>query len=236
MWDAQLPALAERYRVIRYDLRGFGDSPTPSATFSHRRDLANLLDALGVERAALIGASYGGRVAIDFALEQPERVAALVTVGAALSGHAMASALDAAEAEIEAAFLAGDFQRAAEVDVRVWVDGPQRAPADLAPAFRARALELARHVYEVAQDGAPPAQLDPPALARLEQITAPTLVIVGALDQPDMLTIAELLATRVPGARRAIVSDTAHLPSMEQPDTFNALVREFLDEVLYSVV
>jgi pimeloyl-ACP methyl ester carboxylesterase len=234
MWDAQLPALATRCRVIRYDLRGFGDSPMPPGPFSHRRDLAALLDHCGLERAALIGASYGGRVATEFALEQPARVAALVTVGAPLGGLAMSSVLDEAEAQIEAAVEAGDLDRAAEIDVRVWVDGPQRQPSEVEPTFRARAHALARHVYEVmlagSPEGGPPAPLTPSAVQRLEQLAAPTLVVVGALDQPDILRAAEQLAQRIPNARHALLPDTAHLPSLEQPTAFNALVLDFLAE------
>jgi 3-oxoadipate enol-lactonase len=237
MWDAQLPALAARYRVLRYDLRGFGDSPMPPGPFSPRRDLAAVLDHCGVQRATLIGASYGGRIATEFALEQPARVAALVTVGAPLGGLAMSSALDDADAQIEAAVEAGDLDRAAEIDVRVWVDGPRRQPSDVEPVFRAQAHAFARHVYEAmlagAPDGGPPEPLTPPAVERLEQLAAPTLVVAGALDQPDILRAAEQLAQRIPGARDAIVPNTAHLPSLEQSDVFNALVLDFLVSIVW---
>src|SRR5947209_8694969 len=71
MWDEQMPVLAERYRVVRYDLRGFGRSKMVAGAFSHRADLAALLDALGIASAALVGCSFGGRVATEFALEFP---------------------------------------------------------------------------------------------------------------------------------------------------------------------
>jgi diamine N-acetyltransferase len=139
--------------------------------------------------------------------------------------------LDAFEAEIEEAFEAGDFDRAAEVDVRVWVDGPRRTPAEVDPSFRARAHELARSVYTATDEGGRSSQLDPPAIDRLQELRVPMLVVVGDLDQPDILRIGDKLATDIPGARRVIVHGTAHLPSMEQPEQFNRILREFLNSL-----
>ena len=87
LWDGQVDALAGQYKVIRPDLRGFGQSPLPGGPFSHVEDVRALLDHLGVERAAVVGNSFGGRVALDFALVHPERTDALVLVAAALTGY-----------------------------------------------------------------------------------------------------------------------------------------------------
>jgi pimeloyl-ACP methyl ester carboxylesterase/GNAT superfamily N-acetyltransferase len=228
MWDPQVAHLAARYRVVRYDLRGFGRSPMVPGSFAHHDDLAALLRQLGVDRATLVGSSFGGRVAIDSALAHPKLVRALVLVAPALGGHPMSEELDAFDAEIEQAFLAGDFARAAEVDLRVWVDGPRRAPEQVDAAFRARAGAMARHVYEIAVDGGESRRLDPPAANRLAQLRVPVLVVVGELDQPDMLAIAARIEQQAPDIRVQRMANVAHLPSLEQPEAFNRIVDAFL--------
>ncbi len=229
MWDAQVSAFNPSKRVIRYDLRGFGRTAKPAIPFSHRDDLAGLLRERGIDSAVVIGASFGGRVAIEFAIEYPDKIDALVLVGSALGGYRFSDELDVFEAEIEDAFVAGDYDRAAEVDVRVWVDGPQRTPEQVDPAFRARAHELARGVYTATDEGGSSQPMDPPAIERLRELRVPTLIVVGDLDQPDILRIADRLVMEIPGAKRVVMHGTAHLPSMEQPERFNSILREFLD-------
>jgi pimeloyl-ACP methyl ester carboxylesterase len=231
MWDDQLPAFAARYRIVRCDLPGFGDSSLPRDEFAPLAQLAALLTHLHIERAAVVGCSFGGRIALDFALEYPARVGALVLVGSGVGGYRMSAALDAVEEQIEAALAAGDLDHAAELDLRAWVDGPRRTPEQLDPAMRARAHVMARHVYEVAAEGGRPLLPARPAVERLTELRVPTLVLVGDQDQPDMLTIADLLAGGIPGATKATLAGTAHLPNMEQPQTFNRLVLDFLAEV-----
>ena len=231
MWDDQLAALAERYRVVRCDLPGFGESGMPSGEFAPWRLPVDLLDRLGIERAVVVGCSLGGRTALDLTLDAPARVAALVLVGSGLGGYPLSSALDAAEESIEAALTAGDLDRAAEVDLRAWVDGPRRAPEQVNPSVRARAHAMARHVYEVALASSVqprPLRLQPPAVERLGEIAVPALVLVGDEDQPDMLAIADLLAAGIAGARKMVLRGTAHLPNMERPAEFNRAVLDFL--------
>ena len=201
----------------------------PAAAFAHHDDLAGLMRVIGVSSAVIVGASFGGRVAIDFALEHPEMVDALVLVDSALGGYPFSEELDAFEAEIEEAHQAGDFDRAAEVDMRVWVDGPHRSARQVDPAFRKRAHEMARVVYERMSFDGQPQRLDPPAIERLSEIQIPTLIVTGDLDQPDILRIADRLMSGIRGARRVSMPGTAHLPSLEQPEHFNAILREFVD-------
>lgn len=232
-WDDQFPVFARSYRTIRYDMRGWGRSICPSGAFSHSQDLATLLQTLDASPACVVGSSFGGRVALDLALESPECVSALVLAGTALGGYRMSEDLDAFELQIEAAMEAGDIPAAAEVDLRVWVDGPQRSPEQVDAGVRARARALAEHVYEVIprqSHDAVPLPPDVPAIALLPNIRVPTLVIVGELDQPDMHAIADLLAGKVPNARKVGMPGTAHLPHMERSEEFNRIVLDFLRE------
>src|SRR3954471_6999040 len=107
-WDRQLETFAPHYRAVAYDVRGYGRSPAPEVAYRLHEDLLRLLDALGIERAAFVGNSMGGKTAIDAALAQPERVSALVAVGAAMSGFSFRAYSDDQAARAEAAWEAGD--------------------------------------------------------------------------------------------------------------------------------
>ena len=135
--------------------------------------------------------------------------------------------------EIQDAAKAGDYDRANELEVRVWVDGMGRAPDQVDPAYRAKASAMNRALYdnEAELSAIEWRQADPPAFPRLESVTAPTLVIVGDRDLPEMQRIVDTLAARIPGARKVVMHDTAHLPSMELPDQFNQILGDFLNSL-----
>jgi pimeloyl-ACP methyl ester carboxylesterase len=231
-WDTQMAPFAEKYRVIRFDMRGFGQSELPAGPFSLSDDIGGLLDALGVERSAVIGCSMGGAATIDFALKQPGRVSALVLVGSGIGGGSMevAPAEEPLIAEMEAAQAAGDVERLNAAEVHFWVDGVNRTPEQVAPGVRDLVAEMNlannRRAGEWAQTQSQP--LDPPAAQRLGEISAPTLVIVGGGDALEVRKTAELLEAGVAGARRVVMSELAHVPNMERPDEFNQLVLDFL--------
>lgn len=230
MWDAQWEAFTQDYRVIRYDVRGFGRSGMAPGPFSHREDLSQVLRLLRVERACLVGSSMGGYLAIDFALEHPEMVAALIPVDAGVSGETPSDFLLERWQEIDAAAEGGDIAQAVELELRLWVDGPGRTPEQVDPAVREQVRRMNTHNFERApeQEQGQPQPLEPPAIARLGEIHKPALVIVGEQDVPDKLASADLLARSIPGAKKVIMPGTAHLPSMEQPEQLNRLVLEFL--------
>lgn len=243
MYDAQIAAFATRYRVVRYDLRGFGDSaPAPEAPFAHREDLYALLAHLGIDRAALIGTSMGGTVAIDAALERPDLVRALVPVCSSASGYnpdgPQGPGWDevlAEGGEVERLFQQGDVSqaipRAIDLNMRLWIDGLHRTPDQVDPRFRERARAMTARTFAHPPIGQHERPLDPPAIGRLRAIHAPTLVLVSALDLKSILDSADLLVSEIPGARKAVIEHAAHLPSMERPDEFNRIVLEFLDNI-----
>lgn len=232
MYDDQFAVFAQRYQTIRYDLRGFGQSSVPTGPFSFSEDLYGLLRALGVERAHVLGMSMGGGASIDLALAHPEVVSALVLAGSALGGYEHPEAAnDPITQEFEAAARAGDVQRLADLAVDVWVVGQGRTADQVNPTIRQRIRDMTLHNFSLGTDESLAQQLDPPAIGRLSAIHAPTLVIVGDRDVPDIQTIADLLAAGIPGARKVVIHDTAHVPNMEQPDHFNRLALDFLASV-----
>ncbi|HEX5506705.1 MAG TPA: alpha/beta fold hydrolase [Thermomicrobiales bacterium] len=227
MWDEQFAAFAAHYRVVRYDMRGSGRSNDPPGPFSGRGDLYGLMTALGIARAHLVGLSMGGSLVLDMAIEHPDMVTALVPVAAGLGGHA-GTGRDEQEEALEAAMAADDYARANEIDLQVWVDGPRRAPGQVDPTVRERVREMNAGIYAQLPNQGTLQRMDPPAAARLGEITAPTLVIAGDGDVPDILDIADVLAAGIAGARKVIIPGVAHMVNMERPAEFNRLVLDFL--------
>ena len=229
MWDEQVEAFSQRWRFIRYDVRGFGESTGPEGSYTDYEDLAALLDFLGVEQADLLGCSSGGGIAIVFTLAFPGRVGSLVLVGPALSGtHPEPDELiDPLRAAMLAAYQRRDLEQAAELTARIWVVGPRRSASEVDPGYRARALELIRYTLAL-PDRSEPRELEPPAAGRLGEIRAPTLVMVGDEDTDWMQKVTGKIAREIPGAKRVVLPGAAHLPSMEHPAEFNRIVMEFL--------
>lgn len=232
-WDPQWAALTARHRVVRYDLRGFGRADVVETRFSNRADLVAVMDAAGLDRAVLVGCSRAGSIVIDTALEYPDRVSGLVWVCGGISGaEGENTAVEQAEFQKgEALEEAKDWSAAAEHDVEIWVDGFGQAPGRAPSAARDAVRTMAYETYVQEKPYGDTIVLDPPAIGRLGEITVPTLVIVGVLDESVTVSNAGVLATSVSGARRIDLPDVAHMPSLERPDWFNETVLEFLATV-----
>jgi pimeloyl-ACP methyl ester carboxylesterase len=231
MWDRQWDTFARAHRVIRCDLRGFGEMPMPSAPFSNARDLADLIEALDAGPVAAVGVSMGALAVLDLTLGRPDLVSALVVVGATLPDHDWSAEVAEFDAAELAAFEAGDLDAAVELNLRMWVDGPRRGPGEVDPDVRAKVAEMQRRAFELQLDAGEDVvdeRLVPDLGERLGEIAVPTLVAVGELDCDDMLAIAARLAVEIPGARHERLPGVAHVPSMERPAEFDELVLGFL--------
>jgi 3-oxoadipate enol-lactonase len=234
MWEPQWTTFPPVHRTLRYDMRGFGESPPPSGSLSHARDLVDLIESLELAPTALVGVSLGGAVALDVTVARPELVSALVLVGSGLRGHEFSAETEAGWAEEEEAFERGDLDAAVETNLRMWVDGPRRSPEDVDPDLRRRVGDMQRRAFELDQsvDGEPTFEvLAPNHPERLGEIAVPTLILVGELDRPEMHEIADRLEAGIPNTRRATIEATAHVPSMERPQRFDELVLGFLAEI-----
>ncbi|MET0714969.1 MAG: alpha/beta fold hydrolase [Mycetocola sp.] len=234
MWDPLLETLAADHYVIRYDCRGFGQTDCEASGFSNRDDARAILDHLGIARATFVGASRGGRIALDIAVESPDRVAGLVTIGSGPSGFPEVELTDEEEAlitELDKAWEDRDFHRMIDLETRLWAVGPLRKEEDLDPDFVRTAYELGRanlrHQPEV---GTPADELEPPAYDRVVDLEVPSLVTVGEFDITPALVQFEFLAATIPGADRHVFPNTAHLPSVEHPDQFLAVLSPWLAE------
>jgi pimeloyl-ACP methyl ester carboxylesterase len=225
MWAPQWTTWPKRFTVTRLDLRGFGRSGRPVGAFSHAGDVLAELDASRIDRALLVGASFGGLVALDLAAARPNRVSGLVLADAPLPGYDWSAEMRAFSDAEDAALEAGDLEAATEVNVDFWLP---TAPERLRAAIRAQQLDAFRLQVP---DEADESLLTDDLVGRLPTIACPTLVLAGERDVADFRAIADLLAARLPNARRATVADAGHLPSLEQPERFDAVVLPFLEQV-----
>lgn len=232
MWDDQWQAFAEHFRAIRFDLRGFGKSDPVTGPLSRRDDLYRLVQHLGLSPAAFVGCSLSGENVLDLALEHPDLVPALVAVSATPSGFEMQGNPPPALLEMMTAVQQGDVALASELQNRLWVDGPFRQPTQVEPRVRRQAAEMNRIGLEnrmsVVADAQPLNPLNPPAAKRLGEIQARTLIVVGALDHPEIVRAADVMAAAIPEARQVVIEGAAHLPNMEKPKDFNQAVLDFL--------
>ena len=229
-WDPQIEPLAERFRVVRYDMRGYGASSRPDgSTYSHVRDLEAVLDRLGIERTALVGCSMGGALAIDATLTMPERVWALVPVAPGLGGFVEtedeAAWWDERSEPIEAAMEAGDRERAQDLSLGIW------APLGVDDEAGARIKQIARdNIHELTMDESGAEQLDPPAAMRLAEIDVPTLVIEARHDPADMRRASQFIAREVLDGRLVTI-EADHVVNLRDPGAFDDAVLPFLEEM-----
>lgn len=221
MWDGLSAALRSDHLVVRCDLRGFGGTPlAPGADYSDAEDVIALLDELGIESCAVVGASYGGHVAVQVAATVPERVNRLVLLAPAGELVEPDDGLRALWREEGALVEAGDLEGATDLNVRSWL-GPA---ADADARERLRVMQRVALEKQVAAGDV--AARDLPV--RLERLTMPTLVVVGGHDRPFFVGNAQALAERLPDARLVELPWAGHLPSLERPAEADGLVREAL--------
>lgn len=230
MWEPQADYLAARYRVVRYDCRGFGSSGPfdPAVAYTHAGDLLALLDHLGIGQAVLAGLSFGGQVVLQTALTAPDRIRGLVLLDAVLDGvpwdppSQAASELTAQLARTRG-LLAG---RAA------WLAHPLFAMARNQPEVAGRLAEMVAAYpgqHWIGRD--PHEQADRRLIDRLGELASPALVVVGEREVPGFREMSAVLARRIPGARYHVLPGAGHMTSMEQPAAVNDVLTRFLDEL-----
>ena len=237
MWDPQWHAWSASHDVIRLDLRGFGESTArPDGRWTTYGDVLDTLSDLDVSRAHLVGCSMGSGVAVEVALAGVGIAQSLLLV--APGGPLIAARTPELEQFIaaeNAALERGDLDAAAEANVRWWLDSPRRAATEVDPAVRDRVRAMQRRAFEITEDWEDVEEaedeLDPPALERLAELSVPTLVLLGDLDLDAIHEAARRCAEEIPAARLVTWPGTAHLPSMERPDEFAALVDGWVGEV-----
>jgi pimeloyl-ACP methyl ester carboxylesterase len=232
-WDLEFAELARTQRVLRYDLRGFGRSSMPAATFAHHEDLARVLDACKIGRTALLACSGGAGTALDFALAHPERVSSLLLIGPGYWGRYAKSTPEAQA--FWAALQSGDGEAMLEASLRTFVDGPRRTAVQSDQEARARIRAMSAwnfgredgywrraHFQQVPQ---------PPAPERLAELRMPALIIVGEEDQPEVIALSEQLAAGMPRAHLVRMPGAGHHVNIEAPQATLELLTAMLKGV-----
>jgi pimeloyl-ACP methyl ester carboxylesterase len=235
VWHGVLERLEDdELDLVAYDRRGYGETPRATTAFRHVDDLVAVLDAAGADRAVLVGNSRGGALALDLALAHPDRVAAVLLIGAAVSGMTDEGedidwVVDEATGGIlrahEAAERAGDVEEQVRLELHLWLDGPTAPEGRVGGAARELAADMDRRILAAgAAEDEGDSGLD--AWHRLGEITVPVLATWGDLDLPPDQPFYELTAQRLGDARTRVLPGTAHLPSLDAPAVVAGLVRE----------
>ena len=232
MWDGQVPVFAERYRVIRYDTRGFGRSETDDVEFSEREDVGAVLDHFGVDSAYVVAQSRGGLFGLDFLLAQPDRVRAFVSVASGVGGFKADLPEGTAPpwGEMVKLWESKEWESLAELETQTWVDGWGQPQSRVDPQLRETVKGWILDTYRDEKVEGKPEALDPPAVERLGEIHTPILVMVGTADEPGGVAAGRHLAESVAGAKLTEFDGVAHMIHLEEPEHFNRLVLEFLAE------
>ena len=243
-WDDQFGEFAKQYRVIRYDVRGFGQSKISKEAFSDTQDIVQLLDCLGIEKTYILGLSMGGEIAMQFVLEHPERVDGLVMSGVGLEGYEYS--VEGTQ-EFEPKWMAfieriqnHDFAGARERFIEFAVDSPVGRADE---KVRERARELMQDytfphffppddvVASAEATSAESQEAHVPIIQRLKEIQVPTLVMAGGYEAKDIQNIVDVLVRDIPHAQKAVISKAGHFVSLEKPVEFNRVVLNFLDKL-----
>lgn len=230
-WNNEFVGFAEAFHVVRYDMRGFGRSEPVEGDFSHLRDLVSVLDTLQIGQPAVImGCSMGAGLALDFALEYPTRVRALILVSSALGGYESGHAKPSKFKEAEQAFDGGDLDLAAELETQTWFDGEARTPQQVDQPMRRLVVEMDRLAlaYEARHLGRRLPNTTRPPVERLRQLEIPVLLVVGSHDTQHTLAAADYMLAQLPSARKVVIEAAAHLPNLEHPEEFQAILESFV--------
>ena len=230
-WDHEFAALAQTHHVIRYDARGFGRSTIEPGRYAHHEDLAAVLDACGVQRTAVLACSGGAATALDFACACPERVSALIFVGAGYWGR-FADSTPAARAFLQA-LSTFDVNGLIDSSLRAFTDGPRRARNEVDPSARRHTETMTTHLFKRAASywtyAAQDQQLPTPStLERLHEIDVPTVLIVGSEDVPEVHALSKELLDGLPQARMFVVHGAGHHTNLEAPVQVLGIVRDAL--------
>jgi pimeloyl-ACP methyl ester carboxylesterase len=212
--------------VVAYDRRGFGETPPSSEPFTHLQDLYAVIDAVADGPVWLVGNSMGGALALDAAVDAPERLAGLVLIAPAVSGEPDPEELDPqlerGMEEYEA--VAHDPDALLRFETRWWLDGPDAPEGRVGGAARELALDMNRRIIANAvPEGTGHAGID--TWLRLGEIELPVTIACGDLDEQVAIATGRAIAERIPGARFELLPGVAHLPMLEIPERLAALIQ-----------
>ncbi|MEZ5742606.1 MAG: alpha/beta fold hydrolase [Sphingomonadaceae bacterium] len=223
-WDAVIAQLPDDMALARYDLRGFGASPSDeTAEYSHGADLLALFDALGLERASLCGLSMGGAICAGFAIDHPDRISKAVLVSPALAGWQWSEGWRVQWRSVAEAAKAGDLGKARELWWQNRMFDAARENPDAAVILRHEIDAFAGRQWIVDRQRAVLPDVD-----RLHMLTAPALLLTGARDFEDFRLIGDLIEAAAPNVTRIDYANAGHMLPLERPREIASEIARFV--------
>ncbi|MHB8372164.1 MAG: alpha/beta fold hydrolase [Thermoplasmataceae archaeon] len=234
MWDNQIVALTKKYRVIRYDVRGYGKSSKSKTEYCDADDLKRILDHLEIKKAVLVGVSNGGRIVFDFAVSNPGMVTAIVAIDSGIKGYQASS--------LEEGKLWDQISYDEENYLRLRKEGKMREAAAIDVDFWSNAIsgDLRNHILDISEvnvftDETDPDKLQisptPPAFEQIGSLKTPILFIVGSQDIQPFIFMNRRIHEMIPGSEFVLIDGADHLPSISQPESFRKTIMEFLSRI-----
>lgn len=232
MWDEQVEFFAKNYKVVRFDMRGFGQSLPVPDDYQRHEDIRALLDFLGIEHTYLMGCSMGGGACMNFALEYPQRADALIMVGSGPAGFSYdewtPSPIDE---EMDTAYQNEDWERLNELSMQLFIDGTGRTPDQVNQALRKEVYDMNMIALNQSSLLGKEIPIETLAAERLGELDLPVLIVIGDLDEEYIMKASDFMMENIAGAQKIVMQGTAHLPNMEFPNEFNAHVQKFLANI-----
>lgn len=230
MWEPQFKSFAKNFRTIRFDLRGFGKTPMPAGEFQLLDDIHDLLKDLGIESAHILGYSYGGTVAPSFAIKYPEMVRSLILESAGMVGHQWSELVSEYFKRFQETYSENNFNEMMRLLKWKSVYGPYRDETGKKEICDLLDQMFLHAMTEVEREGKPLPTGD--TRNQLNEITVPTLILVGELDFEDYHQIADFYLKQLPNSEKKIIPNVAHFMNLEEPEVFNREVINFLQKEL----
>lgn len=219
-FDAAWPKLCARFKVVRYDRRGYGSSPAATAPYDAVGDLAAVMKSAGIDHATMLGSSSGGGIAVDFALAHPDAVDGLVLVGAAVNGFKPSRHFIDRTQKLVGLLSQGRLADAVK-DPYILTPGAEAQRAFVAADLTAHPGNFG--ASRMVKDG-------PEVMGRLGEIKASTLIVTGEVDMPDVHAHAGALEALIPGAKRIVMTGGGHFIYLERPEAFADTISAFVEK------
>ncbi|KAA0545414.1 alpha/beta hydrolase [Bacillus sp. BGMRC 2118] len=226
MWDKQVEVLSKSYKTIRFDLRGFGQTPMPLGEFHIQDDINHLMELLEIPSAHIIGYSFGGTVSLPFALKYPERVKSIILAGAGMVGYDWSDELSTYFREFQQCWSNGNWDEMMRLLKWKSIYGPHRNEHGLVEICSLLDKMFLHAMKNVLREGKPISPGD--TRDRLHTVKVPTLILVGEMDFEDYHHIAEIYNQSLSNSIKKIVPDVGHFINLENPSLFNEITSNFI--------
>lgn len=230
MWDAEYNLLSEKYQVVRFDLPGFGLSDFTEGSYNYNKIINELLIYLDIHHTHILAASFGGKIAIDFYLENPAKCLSLALLSPALSGWNVSTFLQNYEEKEERLIDEGKIEETAQYNYMTWIQR-NRSPEHMNPDVKQLIMDMQSTILTKAEPDDSSEEIESEDnISQLNIIEIPVLIVNGQCDVPDFLEIAEVMIKEIPNVKNIIIPETAHLANLESPELFLKIISEFFAE------